>query len=131
VDEILEVEMRLVSVPVTAGVRAKYHFDLYNIDFTKEENEVKAKKDTAEFDYSRGYANLVAQVEKVEKQTEYADFWGVVRDKSTIIHKDTYTVDQVVAKIVETFKTREFEANIRFPKGTYKKEHLPPENEIR
>ena len=37
----------------------------------------------------------------------------------------------MVAKIVETFNTRDFEAKIRFPKGEYEKEHLPPDREIR
>lgn len=131
VDEILEIEVRLVSVPLTSGERSKYHFDIYNVDFSKEEKEVAAKEDTQEFDYSKGYANLVAQIEQVEKETEYEDLSGNVRTKNTIIQKELLGVDEVVAKIVETFKTREFEAKIRFPKGTYKKENLPPEEVIR
>lgn len=131
VNEILEVEVRLASVPLAKGDRSKYHFDLYNIDFTKVEKEVGAKKDTEVFDYSKGYVNLVAQVEDVDKQTEYEDLHGVIKQKHTIVHKQTYTIDEVVSKIVDTFKTRDFEAKIRFPKGTYKKENLPPEKEIR
>lgn len=131
VDEILEVEVRLVSLPLTSGERAKYHFDLYTMDYDKEEREVKAGKDTEEFDYSKGYTNLVAQVEQVEKETEYEDLSGIIKSKHTIIEKETVSVDEVVDKIVDTFKTRDFEARIRFPKGTYAKEHLPPEKEIR
>ena len=131
VDEILEIEVRLASVSLTSGERAKYHFDIYNIDFTKDEKEVKASKDTEEFDYSKGYTNLVSQVERDEKETEYEDLKGGIMRKTTIIQKETYTIDEVVAKIVDTFKTRDFEAKIRFPKGTYTKEHLPPEKEIK
>ncbi|MDD4931299.1 MAG: DEAD/DEAH box helicase family protein [Candidatus Colwellbacteria bacterium] len=131
VDEILEVEVRLVSVPLTSGGRAKYHFDIHHIDFTKEEKEVKAEKDTEEFDYSKGYTNLVSQVERNNKETEYEDLRGGVMRKTTTIEKETFSIDEVVAKIVDTFKTRDFEAKIRFPKGTYEKEHLPPESEIR
>lgn len=131
VAEILEIEVRLASVPLTTGERSKYHFDIYNIDFSKEEKEVEAKEDTQEFDYSKGYANLVAQIEQVEKETEYEDLSGNVRTKNTVIHKELLSVDEVVAKIVDTFKTREFEAKIRFPKGTYEKENLPPEETIR
>ena len=131
VDEILEIEVRLTSVPLITGERSKYHFDLYNIDYTKIEKEVGAKKDTEIFDYSKGYANLIAQVENVDKETEYEDLHGIIKHKHTIIHKETYTIDEVVAKIIDTFKTRDFEAKIRFPKGTYKKENLPPEKEIR
>lgn len=131
VDEILEVEVRLTSVSLTSGERAKYHFDIYNIDFTKEEKEVEAGKDTEEFDYSKGYTNLVSQVERDDKETEYEDLKGGIMRKTTTIEKETYSIDEVVAKIVDTFKTRDFEAKIRFPKGTYEKEHLPPESEIR
>ncbi len=131
VDEILEIEVRLTSLPLDSGKRAVHHFDLYTIDFTKDEKEVEAKKNTEVFDYSKGYTNLVAQVEQVEKETEYEDLSGNIRAKNTIIQKETYTIDQVVAKITETFKTRDFEAKIRFPKGTYAKENLPPEDEIR
>lgn len=131
VDEILEMEVRLSCIPLVEGERSKYHFDLYNIDYTKTEKEVGAKKDTEIFDYSKGYANLVAQIENVDKVTEYEDLHGVIKSKNTIVHKETYTIDEVVNKIVDTFKTRDFEAKIRFPKGTYKKENLPPEKEIR
>ncbi len=34
-------------------------------------------------------------------------------------------------KIIDTFKNRSFEAKIRFPKGEYENESLPPEEEIR
>jgi type III restriction enzyme len=131
VDEILEVEVRVASVPLLTGDRSKYHFDLYNINFAKQEKEVKAKKDTAEFDYSKGYTKLVSQIEQDSKETEYEDLRGGISRKTTTVHKETFTADEVVEKIVEAFKTRDFEAKIRFPKGTYEKENLPPENEIK
>src|SRR5665648_268427 len=131
VDEILEIEVRLTSKVLTSGERAKYHFDLYTIDYEKREKAVKAKKDTEIFDYSKGFINLVAQVEQIDRETEYEDLSGIIKPKTTIIQKEVFGVDEVVAKIVETFKTRDFEAKIRFPKGEYEKENLPPENEIK
>ena len=131
VDEILEIEVRLTSEILTSGDRAKYHFNLYTIDYDKQERAVKAKKDTEVFDYSKGYINLVAQIEQVDRETEYEDLGGVIRPKTTMIHKEVFKVDEIVAKIVETFKTRDFEAKIRFPKGEYEKEHLPPASEIK
>lgn len=131
VDEILEIEVRLASIPLDTGERAKYHFDIYNVDFTKNEKEVRAEKETEVFDYSKGLTKLVAQVERVERETEYEDLSGAVKSKHTVIQKETYTVDEVVGKIIDTFKTRDFEAKIRFPGGTYEKENLPPEGEIR
>lgn len=131
VDEILEIEVRLTSEVLTSGERKKYNFDLYTIDYEKQEKAVKAKKDTAIFDYSKGFINLVAQVERIERETEYEDLVGVIKPKTTIIQKDVFSVDEIVAKIVETFKTRDFEAKIRFPKGEYQKENLPPADEIK
>ncbi|MDO9580569.1 MAG: restriction endonuclease subunit R, partial [Bacteroidales bacterium] len=121
----------LTSEILTSGERKKYNFDLYTIDYEKQEKAVKAKKDTAIFDYSKGFINLVAQVERIERETEYEDLGGVIKPKTTIIQKDVFGIDEIVAKIVETFKTRDFEAKIRFPKGEYQKENLPPENEIK
>ncbi|MFA5042230.1 MAG: restriction endonuclease subunit R, partial [Candidatus Paceibacterota bacterium] len=131
VDEILEIEVRLTSEVLASGDRKKYNFDLYTIDYEKEEKAVKAKKDTEIFDYSKGFINLVAQIERIDRETEYEDLGGVIKPKTTTILKDVFSVDEVVVKIVETFKTRDFEAKIRFPKGDYEKEHLPPESEIK
>ena len=131
IDEILEIEVRLTSEVLTTGERAKYNFDLYTIDYDKQEKAVKAEKDTEIFDYSKGFINLVAQVEQISRETEYEDLTGVIKPKTTVIQKEIFDVDDVVEKIVETFKTRDFEAKIRFPKGEYEKEHLPPENEIK
>ena len=131
VDEILEIEVRLASEILTSGERTKYNFNLYTIDYEKQEKAVKAKKDTAVFDYSKGYINLVAQVEQIDRETEYEDLSGIIKPKTTTIQKEVFSVDEIVAKIVETFKTRDFEAKIRFPKGDYEKENLPPESEIK
>ncbi|MFH1744710.1 MAG: DEAD/DEAH box helicase family protein [bacterium] len=131
VDEILEIEVRLTSEILTSGERAKYHFDLYTIDYEKQEKAIKAKKDTEFFDYSKGYIDLVSQVEKVSRTTEYEDLSGGMLIKDTAVSYNVNTIDEVVRKIIGVFKTRDFEAKIRFPKGEYKKEQLPPENEIR
>ena len=131
VDEILEIEMRIVSVPLTSSERAKYHFDIYTIDYDKKEKSVKAQRDTPVFDYTKGYINLVSQTEEVIRETEYEDIKGGFEAKQTRIQRKVYKVDEVVQRILHTFKNRDFEAKIRFPKGTYDKENLPPESDIR
>ena len=56
------------------GERAKYHFDLYTIDYEKQEKAVKAEKDTEIFDYSKAKPiKLVSQAEQIERTTEYED----------------------------------------------------------
>jgi len=131
IEEILEIEVRLTSEILTSKEKNKYNFDLYTINYEKKEKTIKAKNDTDIFDYSKGYINLVAQAERIERITEYEGLNGRSTTKKTIIQKEIFNIDEIVAKIVETFKTRAFEAKIRFPKGEYKKESLPPENEIR
>ena len=131
VDEVLESEVRLTSEILTSGDRAKYHFDLYTINYKKNERALKAKRKTKSFDYSKGFIRLVAQIEKIERETEYEDLYGIIKPKKTVIQKKVFTVNEIVQKVIDTFKTREFEAKIRFPNGEYGKENLPPENEIR
>lgn len=131
VDEILEIELRVTSEILVSGERAKYHFDLYTIDYEKQEKVIRAEKDTAIFNYSKGFISLVAQVEQIDRETEYEDLGGVIKPKTTTIQKEVLRIDEVVLKIVDTFNTRDFEAKVRFPKSIYVKEHLPPKNEIK
>ena len=131
VDEILEIEVRLRSEVLTSGERSKYNFVLYNINYNVEEKPVRAETDTEVFDYSKGSINLRPQIEQIDEETEYEDLGGIIKPKTTTIHKQVLGIDEVVTKIVEAFETRDFEARVRFPRGEYEKEHLPPENEIR
>lgn len=106
VDEILEIEMKLISSVLREGERAKYNFILYNINYDKEPQEKEAEKETEVFDYTKGYIELVSQVEDIEKDTEYTSLAGEIYSKNTLIEYNTYTVDELVNKIYEEFKTR-------------------------
>lgn len=133
VDEILEIEMKLISCVIEEGERNKYNFDLYNIDYDKDQIEKESKKEHKEFDYTKGYIELIAQVEESEKTTEYTDLSGKIRSKNTLIEYNTYTVDEITNKIFDEFKTREWEGQIlKLPEGSYTlKEKLPPKDEIK
>lgn len=133
VDEILEIEMRLTSSILKEGNRAKYNFVLYNINYDKEPMEKEAKRDTEVFDYTKGYFDrLISQIEDEEKGTEYTSLAGEVFSKNTLIEYNTYTVDEVINKIYEEFKTREWEGRIlRLPEGEYTKNNLPPKEMIK
>jgi len=132
VDEILEIEMKLTSAILKDGDRAKYNFNLYNINYEKDPQEKEAKKDTEVFDYSKGYIELISQIEDEEKTTEYTDLSGEVYSKNTLIEYNTYTVDEVVNKIYEEFMTREWEGKIlKLPEGEYTKNELPPKYVIK
>jgi len=132
VDEILEIELKLTSSVIKDGDRARYNFTLYNINYEKDLQEKEAKKDTEVFDYSKGYIELVSQIEDEEKTTEYTTLAGEVYSKNTLIEYNTYTVDEVVNKIYEEFSTREWEGRIlKLPDGQYTKNDLPPKYVIK
>ena len=132
VDEILEIEMRLTSAPLTKEDRKKYHFEIHQIDYEKEAIEKETKKEHQEFDYTKGYIELQSQVEETEKESEYISLAGEVTSKNTLIHYNTYTVDEIVNKIFNELKIREWEGNIlKLPTGRYSKENLPPKDDIK
>lgn len=132
VDEILEIEMKLVSSPLMAGERAKYHFEVYNIDYSRDPQEKFSERKHDEFDYTKGYIKLQSQIEDIEKDTEYTNLFGVSESKSTLIHYATSTVDEIVNKIFSELHLREWEGKIlKLPTGNYSKENLPPKDEIK
>lgn len=132
VDEILEIEMKLTSSALKEGDRTKYNFVLYNINYGKEPQEREATRDTEVFDYTKGYIELISQVEDDEKGTEYTSLAGEAYSKNTLIEYNTYSIDEIVNKIYEEFKTREWEGRVlKLPEGEYTKNELPPKDEIR
>lgn len=132
VDEILEIEMRLTSAQLEKGDRSKYHFELHQINYEKEAIEKETNKKHQEFDYTKGYIELQSQVEETEKEAEYTSLMGEVSAKNTLIHYNTYTIDEIVNKIFSELKMREWEGNIlKLPTGQYSKKNLPPKDEIK
>ena len=131
VDEILEIELRLTSEILKTGKHAKYHFDLYTINYDKQEKTVEAKKNTKVFDYSKGYIDLVSQIEQKQETTEYENLSGAGFNKDTVIEYNTYSIDEVADKIMNEFLIRDWEAKIlKLPGGEYKNQ-IPPREEIR
>lgn len=132
VDEILEIEMKLNSSPIQNGIRSKHHFEVYHIDYEKEPKEKISDKKHTEFDYTKGYIEIQSQVEQTEKETEYTDLTGEIRAKNTLIQYNTYTIDEVVNKIINELKLREWEGKIlKLPTGNYSKDKMPPKDELK
>ena len=121
VDEILEIEMKLTSSILTEGERSKYNFELYNINYDKKHVEKESKKDHKVFDYTKGYIELIAQAEEAEKETDYTDLAGVISSKKTLIQYNTYTVDEVVNKIMKNSNQRMEGKVLKLPEGDYTK----------
>lgn len=132
INEILEIEMRLVSASITKGERKKYHFEIHQISYEKEAIEKESKKQHQEFDYTKGFIELQSQVEESEKETEYTSLTGDIISKNTLIHHYTFTIDEVVNRIYNELKLREWEGNIlKLPSGRYSKQNLPPRDALR
>lgn len=132
VEEILEVETRLISSPLVGMPREKFNFHLHQVDYEKEAIEKDSNKKFQEFDYSKGYIELQSQVDEIEKEAEYTDLSGNISSKNTVIQYDTYSVDEVVNKIYNELRLREWEGNIlKLPTGNYSKDNLPPKDEIK
>lgn len=132
VEEILEIEMKLTSQVLLEGERSKFNFELFNINYDKQQIEKESNKQHNVFDYTKGYIELISQTEEAEKDTDYADLKGIISSKKTLIEYNTYTVDEIINKIYDEFKTREWEGKIlKLPEGQYTKNELPPKSELR
>jgi type III restriction enzyme len=130
VDEILETELTLSSHILEHGERSKYNFVLYTLDYSKEERTVtKNNKNQEVFDLTKGI-KLVSQIEEEKQETEYEDIKGHLQTKFTKIQKETISVNEIVNKIVESFKGRALEAKLVFPSGEFEQEKVPSISDI-
>jgi type III restriction enzyme len=135
VDEVLEIETRIISEVVKNGDRSKYHFNVYNLDYTKEEVEVEHKPNPV-VNYSRiekEGIKLDSQVIQTEKGTSYESIAGKdIREKNYVIEYGTWTVQEVVDRIYEEFEIRDWEGRIlKLGEEQYTQNNLPPKEKIR
>lgn len=129
VDEVLEIETRINSQVLKEGERSKYNFEVYNIDYTKEQKEVPhTPKDEMTFDslMQKGIP-LESQSVVVKKDTEFeevSDFRS--RSKEYKITYETYSVDEIVDKIYDELAVRFEEGKVlNINVEQYSKENLP------
>jgi type III restriction enzyme len=135
VDEVLEIETRIISEIVKNGDRSKYHFCVYNLDYTKEEVEVEHKSNPI-VNYSRiekEGIKLDSQVIKIEKGTSYESIAGKdIREKNYVIEYGTSAVQEVVDRIYEEFEIRDWEGRVlKLGEEQYTQNNLPPKDKIR
>ena len=74
VNEILEIETRIISTVKYSGERTKYNFKVKSIDYTKEEIENFNNASTQTLDYSNTWKNginLKSQLTEIKRKTEY------------------------------------------------------------
>lgn len=136
VDEILEIETRIYSEILKKGTRSKFNFEVYNLNYDKEDIEIEHEKDSGIFNFSRiekEGIKLESQVDKVKRETTFESLsGGNIRDKSYSIEYGTWSVDEIVDKIYDEFEIRDWEGRIlQLGKDKYTQNHLPPKNKIK
>ena len=136
IDEVLEIETRVFSEIIKSGERAKYHFEVYNLNYTKDEIEVEHDKENKVYNFSRiekEGIKLDSQVTQSEKGTSYESIsGGEVREKNYLIEYGTWSVDKVVNRIYEEFEIRDWEGKIlQLGEEQYTQNNLPPQEKIK
>ncbi len=138
VDEVLENEAVLYSNVIQEGMRAQFNFLLYNLKYDKQEtqkfNDSYDKVET--FDISKPLM-LITQEETITRSSVYLDTRNQVETVLYSISKETKTVEEVAAAIVNQYRSRTHEARIRnlgheliFNNGETELDNLPTYDEI-
>ena len=136
VDEILEIETRIISEIIKKGTRAKHHFEVYNLNYEKEKKEINYKNNSV-VNYSRiekEGIKLDSQVIEKYKDTSYQSVMsGELRDRSYLIpEENTQTVEEIIDRIYEEFETRDWEGKIlQLGEEQYTQNKLPSKEKIK
>lgn len=102
VDEILEIERRLSSRPLTDS---PYHFDLHNLDYTRTE-EISDHLQSGEYQiFDKGYVVLPSQVVNQSVTVEYEEALSGNHSKfNATIRQKTFTVEEVAEQLYQRLK---------------------------
>jgi type III restriction enzyme len=94
VDEVLEIEKKIHSYPVTKT--EDYNFELYNINYERSEKKVAYAQEDPFKLLKKGYIAYSSQAQELEKATTYAKAVSGERDvKQTLIEFKMYLVREV------------------------------------
>lgn len=134
VNEVLEIETRIISTVKHTSDRNKYNFTVKNLAYDKEEKEVNTE--AKELNYRKSWEDgikLKSQILSSKKETEYENLLtGKIRNIEYDIKLRTKTVDEVLNKIFHEFRLRDWETKILGlgDNVVYSKENLPPRDKI-
>ena len=134
VNEVLEIETRIISTVKYIGDRNKYNFTVKNLAYDKGEKEVNTE--TKELNYTKSWEDgikLKSQILSSKKETEYENLLtGKNRNIEYNIKLRTKTVDEILDKIFHEFMIRDWETKILGLGNNvvYSKENLPPRDKI-
>lgn len=134
VNEVLEIETRIISTVKYVGERNKYNFIVKNLIYDKGEKEVSTE--AKDLNYAKSWEEgikLKSQILSSKKETEYENLLtGQKRNIEYDIKLRTKTVKEVLDKIYHEFRLRDWETNILGlgDNVVYSKENLPPRDKI-
>jgi len=98
VDEVLEIEKRLHSYPVAK--KEDYNFDLYNIDYKRNEEEVEYPREDPFELLKKGYITYSSQEETIPEETIYETAITAVREtKRYYISHKMYSAHEVAQDV--------------------------------
>jgi type III restriction enzyme len=131
VQEVLESETILRNSILSEGERSKYHFTLYNISYNKTKEE-RANINNKLYKY-KDYIELESEVSTKESEISYINIGEnrVPFKQKYEIRKDQFLVSDIIDKIEDAFKTREYERFVLNIVGEeYSSEKLPSRDVI-
>ena len=136
VNEVLEIEKRLYSHVLEDGARAAFHFEVQNIRYTGQQEEIETSSENTTMDFSRLLTEgivLESQAVTEEKSTLYQSALGYEAvQRSYSIVKDTVSIDELLDKLYDEFEQREWEGKaLRLGEDEYTQNQLPPRETIR
>ncbi len=131
VDEVLEIEMKLISNPLSdEKERAKYHFNLHNFSYDKTFEEIPTQE-TKSFDYTKDFIELTSQVSQYKTATDFVNTLNEQKEVYYTIDKEMFAIIDIVNKIYEEFRIREWEGiTLKLKDGEYTKNNLPPKETL-
>lgn len=112
VDEVMETEKRISSYPVDKF--PDYNFTLHHIDYNKVQEAVSFEQ-KGEYQFTKGYVQLVSQSEKLARETTYVRVTtGETRQKKTQVRYRMFTVEEVAEHIHAKLKAIDTEEDTSY-----------------
>ncbi len=136
INEVLEIETRIISTVKFTSERNKYNFTVKNLLYEKEEKEVSSEATGKNLDYKNAWnegIKLKSQILSANKETEYETLInGNKRSMTYNIKLRSKTIRDVIDKIYREFRLRDWETRILGlgDDEVYSKENLPPRDKI-
>lgn len=136
VNEVLEIEKKIVSTVKFVGDRNKYNFELKNLSYERVEEETELDTIGSTLDYSAVWNDgitLKSQILSSHNDTEYENLVnGLKHTISYDIKLRTRSIDDVIDKIYREFRLRDWETSLLGlgDDEVYSKDNLPPRDKL-